>query len=160
VTEAILTLNAGSSSVKFAVYGSDADEPDLLARGQVEGIGTAPRFVVRDDGGELLSESYWEAVGGGEGHNLAFQQIARWLDDFMGERTLMAVGHRVAHGGERYGQPVLIDEDVLGELNRLIPLVPLHQPNNLAAIRAVISRIRICPRWPVSILLSIAAARR
>jgi acetate kinase len=79
-------------------------------------------------------------VGGGEGHNLAFQQIARWLDDFMGERTLMAVGHRVAHGGERYGQPVLIDEDVLGELNRLIPLVPLHQPNNLAAIRAVISR--------------------
>jgi acetate kinase len=140
VTEAILTLNAGSSSVKFAVYGSDADEPDLLARGQVEGIGTAPRFVVRDDGGELLSESYWEAVGGGEGHNLAFQQIAHWLDDFMGERTLMAVGHRVAHGGERYGQPVLIDEDVLRELNRLIPLVPLHQPNNLAAIRAVISR--------------------
>ena len=72
--------------------------------------------------------NYASAVGGGEGHNLAFQQIARWLDDFMGERTLMAVGHRVAHGGERYGQPVLIDEDVLGELNRLIPLVPLLAP--------------------------------
>lgn len=135
--EAILTLNAGSSSVKFALYEAAPGEPELLAKGQVEGIGTAPRFLARDAAGELLSESYWEAAGGGEGHGLAFQQIARFLEDFTGESRLMAVGHRVAHGGERYRQPVMIDRDVLKELDRLVPLVPLHQPHNLAAIRAV-----------------------
>lgn len=140
MNEAILTLNAGSSSVKFALYATDADEPELLAKGQVEGIGSAPRFLAKDAAGELLSESYWEAVGGGEGHNRAFQQIGRWLDGFIGDRRLMAVGHRVAHGGERYARPVLIDGEVLEELNRLIPLVPLHQPHNLAAIRAVAGR--------------------
>ncbi len=145
MNEVILTLNAGSSSVKFALYGAGAGEPELLAKGQVEGIGSAPRFRARGAGGELLSESYWEAVGGGEGHNMAFQQISRWLAGFIGERRLMAVGHRVAHGGERYGQPVLIDGDVLEELNRLVPLVPLHQPNNLAAIRAV---ARLDPELP------------
>ena len=132
-----MTLNAGSSSVKFALYEAAPAEPELLAKGQVEGIGTAPRFLARDTAGELLSESYWEAAGGGEGHNLAFQQIARWMEDFMGERRLMAVGHRVAHGGERYREPAIIDQDVLRELDRLVPLVPLHQPHNLAAIRAV-----------------------
>ena len=117
MTEAILTLNAGSSSVKFAVYGSDADEPDLLARGQVEGIGTAPRFVVRDDGGELLSESYWEAVGGGEGHNLAPQ----WEIDFPHSLGLLYsaftyfTGFKVNSGEYKlmglapYGEPVYVD---------------------------------------------------
>jgi acetate kinase len=137
MNDAILTLNAGSSSVKFALYEAGAEQPELLARGLVEGIGSAPHFMARDAAGELLSESYWEAVGGGEGHNLAFQQIARWLKGFIADGRLVAVGHRVAHGGERYAEPVLIDEQVLGELNRLVPLVPLHQPHNLAAIRAV-----------------------
>ena len=137
MNEVILTINAGSSSVKFAVYEAGSGEPGLLAKGQVEGIGSAPHFVAKDAGGELLSESYWEAVGGGEGHNLAFQQIARWLEGFIGDRRLLAVGHRVVHGGERYADAVRVDEEVLAELSRLIPLAPLHQPHNLAAIRAV-----------------------
>ncbi len=137
MNDAILTLNAGSSSIKFALYEAGAGEPELLAKGQVEGIGSAPHFVAKDASSELLSESYWEAVGGGEGHNTAFQQIARWLKGFIGDRPLRAVGHRVVHGGERYSEAVLIDEEVLAELTRLIPLVPLHQPHNLSAIRAV-----------------------
>jgi len=137
MNEAVLTLNAGSSSVKFAVYRADAGEPELLAKGQVEGIGSAPHFLAKDAEGALLAESYWEAVGGGEGHTLAFQQIERWLQGFIEGKRLLAVGHRVVHGGEQYAQPVRIDAQVLAELTRLVPLVPLHQPHNLAAIRAV-----------------------
>ncbi len=107
----ILTINAGSSSVKFALY--------EVGRG------------------ELLSESYWEPAGAGEGHNTAFRQIGRWLDGFTADKKLIAVGHRVVHGGERYAEAVRLDEEVLEELTKLIPLAPLHQPHNLAAIRAV-----------------------
>jgi len=137
MNEVVLTLNAGSSSIKFAVYRADAGEAELLAKGQVEGIGSAPHFLAKDAEGALLAESYWEAVGEGEGHTLALQQIERWLQGFIEGKRLLAVGHRVVHGGEQYAQPVLVDEQVLAELNRLIPLVPLHQPHNLSAIRAV-----------------------
>ena len=133
----ILTLNAGSSSVKFALFEASESEPELVAKGQVEGIGSAPHFLAKDSDGSLLAESYWEPVGGGEGHTVAFRQIWRWLRDVTEGRRLLAVGHRVVHGGEQYAQPVLIDDQVLSELTRLIPLVPLHQPHNLASIRAV-----------------------
>jgi acetate kinase len=137
MSEVILTLNAGSSSVKFAVFQAGYGEPELMAKGQVEGIGTAPHFVVKDAPGSLLAESYWEPVGGGTGHTLAFRQIWHWLREVIEGKRLVAVGHRVVHGGRHYAQPVLIDDQVLADLTRLIPLVPLHQPHNLAAIRAV-----------------------
>jgi acetate kinase len=137
----ILTLNAGSSSIKFAVYGVDAasTEPALRAKGQVEGIGSRPHFIAKSVEGQLLSEGWWEAVtaGAGSGHARAFQQIWGWLDDFADGESIMAVGHRVAHGGEAYSRPVRITPDIIEVLTGLIPLVPLHQPNNLAAIRAV-----------------------
>jgi acetate kinase len=137
MSELILTLNAGSSSVKFALFETGDNELALVAKGQVEGIGTAPHFVAKDTAGSLLAESYWEPVGGGEGHTVAFRQIWHWLRNATEGRRLLAVGHRVVHGGEQYAQPVIIDEQVLAELTRLIPLVPLHQPHNLASIRAV-----------------------
>ena len=137
MSDLILTLNAGSSSVKFALFEAGESEPELVARGQVEGIGTAPHFVAKDATGSLLAESYWEPVGGGEGHTVAFRQIRRWLSEAIEGERLLAVGHRVAHGGEQHAQPVIIDEQVVSELTRLIPLVPLHQPHNLASIRAV-----------------------
>jgi acetate kinase len=137
MNEVILTLNAGSSSIKFAVFQAGYSEPQLMAKGQVEGIGTAPHFLVKDAMGSLLAESYWEPVGGDAGHTLAFRQIWHWLREVIEGKRLVAVGHRVVHGGEQYAQPVLIDNQVLTDLDRLIPLVPLHQPHNLAAIRAV-----------------------
>ncbi|MCF7982854.1 MAG: acetate/propionate family kinase [Thiohalocapsa sp.] len=135
----ILTLNAGSSSIKFAVYaaGADSSDPEFRAKGQVEGIGTRPHFIARGLGGQVLSESWWESVADGEGHSRAFKQIWNWLDDFADGGQIMAVGHRVAHGGEQYSRPVRITAEILRALTGLIPLVPLHQPNNLAAIRAV-----------------------
>ncbi len=137
MSELILTLNAGSSSVKFALFEAGGSELELVAKGQVEGIGSAPHFVAKDPAGALLAESYWEPVAAGEGHTVAFRQIWRWLKDATERKPLLAVGHRVVHGGERYTQAVIIDEQVLTELTRLVPLVPLHQPHNLAAIRAV-----------------------
>lgn len=135
--ELILTLNAGSSSIKFALYGVAAGGLDLSVKGQVEGIGTAPHFVAKSADGRLLSESYWEPVDPGQAHARAFKQIWSWLAGAAEGRRILAVGHRVAHGGETYAQPVLIDGTVIAALTGLIPLVPLHQPNNLAAIRAV-----------------------
>ena len=141
MNDLILTLNAGSSSIKFALYEIVDDAPAERVKGQVEGIGTAPHFVAKDPQGQLLAESYWESVaagaGGGQGHARAFKQIWSWLADAAGGRPILAVGHRVGHGGETYAEPVRVDAQVLQVLTDLIPLVPLHQPNNLAAIRAV-----------------------
>jgi acetate kinase len=137
MNDLILTLNAGSSSIKFALYEVIDEQPVPSVKGQVEGIGTAPHFVAKDVEGRLLSESYWEPVGAGQGHARAFKQIWSWLGDAAQGRPLLAVGHRVAHGGETYSEPVLVDAQVLKELTAIVPLVPLHQPNNLAAIRAV-----------------------
>jgi acetate kinase len=137
MNEVVLTLNAGSSSVKFALYQAGGSALELIAKGQVEGIGSAPHFVAKDATGALLAESYWEPVGGGAEHTLAFRQIWHWLSEVIEGERLVAVGHRVAHGGEHYAQAVLIDDQVVADLNRLIPLVPLHQPHNLAAMHAV-----------------------
>lgn len=145
MNDLILTLNAGSSSIKFALYevldGVLDEAPALCVKGQVEGIGTAPHFVAKDPQGRLLAERYWEPVaagpGGAAGHARAFKQIWNWLADAARGRPILAVGHRVGHGGATYAEPVLVDAQVLQVLTGLIPLVPLHQPNNLAAIRAV-----------------------
>lgn len=133
----VLTLNAGSSSIKLALYEAAGDRLTASAKGQVEGIGTAPHFVAKDPEGRVLAESYWEPAPAGQGHARAFKQIWSWLGDATQGRTLLAVGHRVGHGGETYAEPVLVDGTVLAELTRLVPLVPLHQPHNLAAIRAI-----------------------
>ena len=137
MNDIIVTLNAGSSSTKFAVFASDAGSLARVARGQVEGIGTAPHFQVQDEHGVLCCESFWEHSDAEAGHARAFQQISRWLTDFLEDRPIAAVGHRVAHGGPTYTEAVLIDDDVIAELTRLVPLAPLHQPHHIAAIRAV-----------------------
>ena len=133
----VLTLNAGSSSIKFGVFAAAGDEPELVAKGQVEGIGTQPHFVAKSAAGQLLTEGYWEAVGSGAGHTVAFRRIWDWLKQTFGDDDILAIGHRVAHGGSEFSAPVLIDDAVMQALTRLVPLVPLHQPHNLAAIRAV-----------------------
>lgn len=139
--ELLLTLNAGSSSIKFAVYAARAGEtePVLRAKGQVEGIGVRPHFIAKGIEGQLLSESWWEpgTDGAGSGHARAFEQIWSWLSNVADGARIIAVGHRVAHGGEAYATPVRITPEIIQVLTGLIPLVPLHQPNNLAAIRAV-----------------------
>ncbi len=137
MAQAILVLNAGSSSLKFSVYKVEAgDDMTLDSKGQVEGIGTRPRFLAKSAAGEQLAEETYgtDAVAG---HPEALERLAAWVIDRLGDTELVAVGHRVVHGGPDYAQPVLIDDAVLQGLEAFVPLAPLHQPHNLAAIRAV-----------------------
>ena len=139
---AIIVLNAGSSSLKFSIYQIVDDELQLAARGQIEGLGTAPHFKVRDRKGSVLADAELKVTGGGFGHPEAFAQVVQWGREAVGEvLSLVAVGHRVAHGGLEFAEPTLLNEEVLEKLEKLVPLVPLHQPHNLATIRAV-SRLR------------------
>jgi acetate kinase len=146
MTDAILVLNAGSSSIKFSAFGRRGADLDLVARGQVEGLGTAPRFIAKDAGGNTVGEKRWPA-GERVGHDAAFAHIADWLRQRGGgEYRLAAVGHRVAHGGSTYVAPTLVDAEMIAKVESLVPLAPLHLPANLAAIRAVRARSAQLPQ--------------
>lgn len=136
MADAILVLNAGSSSLKFSVFLNG--EPLIpLLRGQLEGLLTEPRFVARDAGGTVIGQRDWPA-GTKLGHQGAIEFLFAWgRDGILGAHRIVAAGHRVVHGGVQFTGPVRIDAQVLGQLESLIPLAPLHQPHNLAAIRAV-----------------------
>ena len=137
MTDAILVLNAGSSSLKFSVF-SAGDSPNLLLNGQFESMLTSPTFVVRDETGLLIDQLQWPA-GSELTHLTAIEHLLAWgkKDRTLGGLKLTAAGHRVVHGGRKFVQPVLIDEQVLIELESLVPLAPLHQPHAISAIRAV-----------------------
>jgi acetate kinase len=134
VTDAVLTLNAGSSSLKFALYEAVGEGLSLASRGQVEGIGVDPRFVARDAGGVVLSEHRW-ASGAPLGHETFLTTLFEFVDSHLDGDRLSAIGHRVVHGGMAFSQPVLIDDAIMSQLDALCPLAPQHQPHNLAAIR-------------------------
>jgi acetate kinase len=128
----ILVLNAGSSSLKFSLFEVAADLP-LVWRGEIDGIGGHPHFVVRDTAGHVVEDSR------PTGDLLA--TLLDWIDRHASGRTVVAAGHRVVHGGTRFSAPVLIGDGVLEALERLVPLAPLHQPHNLDPIRRL-SRAR------------------
>ena len=135
---AILVVNAGSSSIKFATYREQADHLALSGRGQIEAIGRSPCFEARDAAGTIVAEKSWPP-GECSGHETAFAFLRRWIEGHLGGDRLVAAGHRVVHGGTVFARPVRIDAAVLERLAALSPLAPLHQPHNLAAIRALIA---------------------
>jgi acetate kinase len=131
-----LVLNAGSSSLKFCVYQRPTgDAWRLEARGQIEGIGTAPRLTAKDGAGTVMVDQALEqAVGDGRA---ALGTLSEWLRSRYGGSRVLGVGHRVVHGGAQFTAPTIVTPQVLEELRTLVPLAPLHQPHNLAAIVAV-----------------------
>jgi acetate kinase len=133
----LLVINAGSSSLKFAIYQKDALSGQLIAdaAGQIEGIGSQPNFTAKNPHDVVLFDRKL-SVDEAQDHVGAIAIIQAWLQDYFVDSTLLAVGHRVVHGGQYYSAPILIDANVLKDLETLIPLAPLHQPHNLAAIRA------------------------
>jgi acetate kinase len=145
VDDYALVLNAGSSSLKFCVYRRPKEQSwRLEARGQIEGIGTSPRLSVKDAEGEKLAdEKLGETVRDGRG---AIDALAAWLRSKWGGSKVLGVGHRVVHGGARYARPVVVTREVLADLRELVPLAPLHQPYNLAAIEAVFERLPDVPQ--------------
>lgn len=143
--EYALVLNAGSSSLKFCVFGRRADEDwHRESRGQVEGIGVSPRISAKDDAGRILiDQKPEEEVRDGHG---AISALAAWLRSTYRRAQVVGVGHRVVHGGARFTGPTLLTPEVVRELSSLIPLAPLHQPYNLAAIQAVSQRLPGVPQ--------------
>jgi acetate kinase len=136
--DAILVLNAGSSSIKFSVFVARDDALDLQVRGQVEGLFTAPHFVAKDADGAMLSDKSW-GEGVSLGHEGALEHLSAFLRGEAAGATPIGVGHRVVHGGLDYTRPVRVDTQVLARLEHFIPLAPLHQPHNLTPIRLMLA---------------------
>jgi acetate kinase len=133
----ILVVNAGSSSLKFSLFRlAPSGAMQLAAHGQIDGVGTRPRLSARDGAGESLVERDY-SIAEVRGVPDAIRLTGAWLREHFPGEPLRAVGHRVVHGGTEYSRPVLVDDAVFAALEQLIPLAPLHQPHNLAAIRAV-----------------------
>jgi acetate kinase len=143
----LLVINAGSSSIKFAIYQKDALSAQLIAdaAGQIEGIGSQPSFTVKNSSDEALADRTL-SVDEAHDHTGAITIIRAWLREYFADGTLLAVGHRVVHGGQRYSAPVLIDATILAELETLVPLAPLHQPQNLATISALLETMPSLPQ--------------
>jgi acetate kinase len=145
MADAILVLNAGSSSLKFSVF-LQGEPPEPLLRGQLEGLFTQPHFVARDHAGAVVAEKKW-AANTMLGHDGAIEFLFTWgRGEALRGNRIVAAGHRVVHGGMKFTRPVLIDADVLAALEACVPLAPLHQPHNLAAIRAIVQRVPQLPQ--------------
>jgi acetate kinase len=145
MNDLVLVLNAGSSSLKFGVYRAGAGAAlQLVARGQIEGIGTAPRMSAHNDSGAALPTSQPEAAI--RDMRGALAHLANWLRGTFQGAKVVGVGHRVVHGGPRHAGPVIVTAAVLDELRELVPLAPLHQPHNLAAIEAVAQGLSSVPQ--------------
>jgi acetate kinase len=143
MTDYVLVLNAGSSSLKFCVFARPEQDWRLESRGQIEGIGTSPRIYAKDGGGRVLVDRKPLEV---RDCRDALDELATWLRSMYGGARVAGVGHRVVHGGARYSGPTIVTPHVLAELRSLTPLAPLHQPYNLAAIEAVSERLPDVPQ--------------
>ena len=144
--ECIAVFNAGSSSIKFALYGTEPAE-SLLFHGEIEDIGSKtgldPDLEVHDAAGKTVAKRSWPS---GLDHEGATREILEITTELLGDGHLAAVGHRVVHGGTRYAAPVKIDDQVLDALTALEPLAPLHQAHNLAPIRALAAHAAHLPQ--------------
>lgn len=143
----ILVLNTGSSSIKFGVFvpGKNDQTMSVVYRGEISGIGCRPKFVVVSvvDGTENLlpvDENFIPNT-----HDDALEVLFKWMGIHTADLHFIAVGHRVVHGGTLFTGPVIVDASLLLKLESLMPLAPLHQANNLAAIKTL---RRIAPQLP------------
>ena len=135
--QGILTINAGSSSIKFALFSlAHPISPDAEVSGQIDGIGAeSTQMVAKNRAGKHIADQVLE--GSKVSHAQAFDALLKWFTASHANWEIVAVGHRVVHGGERYSQPTIIDDTVLGHLTSFIPLAPLHEPHNVAGIIAL-----------------------
>ncbi len=137
----LLVLNSGSSSLKFAVYTVDdatgKREPARRLRGQITGLGATPHFRVTDADGNTIASG--DPANGARGFDQddAFDFLLDWLDCEPVGQALHAAGHRVVHGGQAFTDAVRITDEVITQLQALVPLAPLHQPHNIAPMRTL-----------------------
>jgi acetate kinase len=146
MADLLLVLNAGSSSLKFTIFTEHGKKLEIFVSGQIEGINTKPHFIARNNAGVAVHEMEWPP-GRSISHEGALEALFDWGREYLGGPAhIGAVGHRVVHGGLKYTKPVLVDEHVLADLQRIVPLMPLHQPHNLAPIRFIRERSPATPQ--------------
>jgi acetate kinase len=134
--DAIIVVNAGSSSIKFSLYAGAALR--LQAKGKVENLNAGQtRFVAQDAAGQMVDEHVWP--GEPLTHEAAMHHLVEYAQGHLHGYRVVAIGHRIVHGGTLFSGPVRLDEEVLAQLERLVPLAPLHQPHNLAPVRSVLA---------------------
>jgi len=144
MTDYAIVLNAGSSSLKFSIYRHSHAAWNVDVRGQVDGIGSTPRFAAQDVAGVRLADT---KLAGGVDARGALDALAAWLRSrYGGDARVLGVGHRVVHGGAKYAEPTIVTPQVMADLRTLVPLAPLHQPYNLEAIDAVSERLPGVPQ--------------
>ncbi len=138
MADAVLTFNAGSSSIKFSLFELESAESiKLVAKGEVEEIeGAAPHFFAKDANGAPLTERSWTGV---TPFPDLLGAVVQWAEDHLGSDELIAAGHRIVHGGPDHTRPERVTRELLTELDKLTPLAPLHEPHNLAPIRAILA---------------------
>jgi len=145
MANAIAVLNSGSSSIKFSLFLERGDDLALELRGQIEGLYTSPRFVAKGADGAVRAEKSW-TEGSQLGHEAALHHLIPYLKGELADDRLIGVGHRVVHGGLEYAAPVRVDTGVVAALDKYVALAPLHQPHNLAPIRAILAAVPDLPQ--------------
>lgn len=139
----IVVLNAGSSSIKFSVFAVDGSKLATRCRGQIESLHHASRFIATAADGAVLSERQWSNA---LGHDGALDHLLGFLQSGVAGERMLGIGHRVVHGGTRFTQPVLVDDEVIRALQALVPLAPLHQPHNVAPMQRLNERAPDIPQ--------------
>ncbi|UWZ86071.1 acetate/propionate family kinase [Occallatibacter riparius] len=138
MSDDIGVLNSGSSSIKFSIFRVDGSDLLPYVAGQIEALFTQPHFIARQNG-EVLADKTW-SDGVTLSHREATEYLLVFLRTLLKDSRLLAIGHRIAHGGSRFTAPALLNSRTLNELEKLIPLAPLHQPFNLEPIRLGLER--------------------
>lgn len=145
--KAVLVLNAGSSSLKFALYPLNGEVASTPAfSGQVEGIGAEPEITLKTASGERFREMVQVSGGSDQQHQEALDQVFHLIAKHNPSLSIVAAGHRIVHGGERYSAPAVLNHELVEELADFIPLAPLHQPHNLRAVHAVMALMPDIPQ--------------
>lgn len=136
--DGVVVFNSGSSSLKFRIYDKAASQQaTVLVKGEIEHTPNGARFCAQNHDGTVLAQEDWPQTG------LAiYDQLFQWLEHFTPKGRVVAVGHRIVHGGADFLKPVKITPDVLEKLERLTPFDPLHQQATLAPAKA------IAQKWP------------
>jgi len=133
VNETILVLNSGSSSIKFGLYQTEHKCLSIICQGKIEVNGSSSLFQVKDDRDTPLQNKHIHVSC----HENAIEILLKWLETYTSGQQLVAIGHRVVHGGTKFDRPALVNEQTIEWLQQLIPLAPLHQPDNLAGIKVL-----------------------
>ncbi len=140
----ILVINAGSSSIKFAVFfvAENSVSLRMIFRGEIAGIGHQPHFTVHDCTGEMvgIEKQFLANTKKIRNYEDAFFIVFDWINHHLGKSQLTAIGHRVVHCGEKYSTPVIVTEEILRNLKEFIPLAPMHQPYQVAAIETLLQQ--------------------